>query len=65
MGLSTLLRGTLRDKLEWTFHLYDINNDGYINREVCVFIYMSVILKDLHMTYLLIQCLYFCVTGDD
>ncbi|XP_035636637.1 Kv channel-interacting protein 1-like isoform X3 [Oncorhynchus keta] len=33
MGLSTLLRGTLRDKLEWTFHLYDINNDGYINRE--------------------------------
>ena len=34
MGLSTLLRGTLRDKLEWTFHLYDINRDGYINREV-------------------------------
>uniref|UniRef100_A0A8C5D3F4 Kv channel interacting protein 1 b n=1 Tax=Gadus morhua TaxID=8049 RepID=A0A8C5D3F4_GADMO len=33
MGLSTLLRGTLRDKLEWTFHLYDINRDGYINRE--------------------------------
>lgn len=34
MGLSTLLRGTLREKLEWTFHLYDINRDGYINREV-------------------------------
>ncbi|XP_070991358.1 A-type potassium channel modulatory protein KCNIP1-like isoform X3 [Oncorhynchus clarkii lewisi] len=33
MGLSTLLRGTMREKLEWTFHLYDINNDGYINRE--------------------------------
>uniref|UniRef100_A0A6Q2XZK3 EF-hand domain-containing protein n=1 Tax=Esox lucius TaxID=8010 RepID=A0A6Q2XZK3_ESOLU len=33
MGLSTLLRGTVREKLEWTFHLYDINNDGYINRE--------------------------------
>ncbi|XP_011482000.1 Kv channel-interacting protein 1 isoform X1 [Oryzias latipes] len=33
MGLSTLLRGTLREKLEWTFHLYDINRDGYINRE--------------------------------
>lgn len=34
MGLSILLRGTLREKLEWTFHLYDINSDGYINREV-------------------------------
>lgn len=34
MGLSILLRGTLREKLEWTFHLYDINRDGYINREV-------------------------------
>ncbi|KAK5617783.1 Kv channel-interacting protein 1 [Crenichthys baileyi] len=33
MGLSILLRGTLREKLEWTFHLYDINRDGYINRE--------------------------------
>ncbi|XP_034538809.1 Kv channel-interacting protein 1b isoform X1 [Notolabrus celidotus] len=33
VGLSTLLRGTLREKLEWTFHLYDINRDGYINRE--------------------------------
>ncbi|XP_061608144.1 Kv channel-interacting protein 1b isoform X5 [Phyllopteryx taeniolatus] len=33
MGLSILLRGTLREKLEWTFHLYDINSDGYINRE--------------------------------
>ncbi|XP_069002950.1 Kv channel-interacting protein 1b isoform X1 [Embiotoca jacksoni] len=33
MGLSTLLRGTLREKLEWTFHLYDINGDGFINRE--------------------------------
>ncbi|ROL54450.1 Kv channel-interacting protein 1 [Anabarilius grahami] len=33
MGLSTLLRGTVRDKLEWTFHLYDINRDGFINKE--------------------------------
>ncbi len=34
MGLSTLLRGTVREKLEWTFHLYDINKDGFINKEV-------------------------------
>ncbi|TRZ00271.1 hypothetical protein DNTS_003720 [Danionella cerebrum] len=32
-GLSTLLRGTIREKLEWTFHLYDINKDGFINKE--------------------------------
>ncbi|XP_061904091.1 Kv channel-interacting protein 1b isoform X3 [Entelurus aequoreus] len=32
-GLSILLRGTLREKLEWTFYLYDINKDGCINRE--------------------------------
>lgn len=42
-GLSILLRGTLREKLEWTFHLYDINRDGYINREVrlCFMSYQS------------------------
>ncbi|KAA0703896.1 Kv channel-interacting protein 1 [Triplophysa tibetana] len=33
MGLSTLLRGTVREKLEWTFHLYDINSDGFISKE--------------------------------
>jgi Kv channel-interacting protein len=30
MGLSLLLRGTLAEKLEWTFNLYDINGDGVI-----------------------------------
>ncbi|XP_028840348.1 Kv channel-interacting protein 1-like [Denticeps clupeoides] len=33
MGLSILLRGSTRDKLEWTFNIYDINKDGYINKE--------------------------------
>ncbi|KAG9346550.1 hypothetical protein JZ751_006861 [Albula glossodonta] len=32
-GLSVLLRGSVREKLEWTFKLYDINKDGYISRE--------------------------------
>lgn len=35
-ALSILLRGTTTEKLEWTFNLYDINRDGYINKEVCV-----------------------------
>lgn len=34
MGLSILLRGSVQEKLEWTFHLYDINRDGFINKEV-------------------------------
>uniref|UniRef100_A0A6Q2Z9V7 EF-hand domain-containing protein n=1 Tax=Esox lucius TaxID=8010 RepID=A0A6Q2Z9V7_ESOLU len=33
MALSILLRGSVREKLQWTFNLYDINKDGYINKE--------------------------------
>ncbi|KAM9794957.1 A-type potassium channel modulatory protein KCNIP1 isoform 2-T2 [Neosynchiropus ocellatus] len=32
-ALSILLRGTITEKLRWTFNLYDINRDGYINKE--------------------------------
>ncbi|XP_059613693.1 Kv channel-interacting protein 4-like [Phlebotomus argentipes] len=32
-GLSILSRGTLEEKLRWTFSLYDINGDGFITRE--------------------------------
>ncbi|XP_075399320.1 A-type potassium channel modulatory protein KCNIP1 isoform X2 [Tenrec ecaudatus] len=32
-ALSILLRGTIHEKLRWTFNLYDINKDGYINKE--------------------------------
>ncbi|KAL9697564.1 hypothetical protein quinque_001005 [Culex quinquefasciatus] len=30
--LSTLLRGSVYERLRWTFRLYDINNDGCISR---------------------------------
>jgi len=33
LGLSLLLRGTLREKLEWAFTLYDINGDGVITSD--------------------------------
>ncbi|XP_055498532.1 Kv channel-interacting protein 1-like isoform X1 [Leucoraja erinacea] len=33
MALSVLLRGTAHEKLTWTFNLYDINKDGFINKE--------------------------------
>ncbi|XP_077355243.1 Kv channel-interacting protein 4 isoform X2 [Festucalex cinctus] len=32
-GLSILLRGTIQEKLNWAFNLYDINKDGYITKE--------------------------------
>lgn len=32
LGLSILSRGTIAEKLKWTFTLYDINRDGIITR---------------------------------
>jgi len=42
MGLSLLLRGTLLEKLEWTFNLYDINGDGIITADEMYMIVSSV-----------------------
>ncbi|XP_064466127.1 regulator of telomere elongation helicase 1 homolog isoform X1 [Ornithodoros turicata] len=33
IGLSVLSRGSLQEKLRWTFNLYDINGDGYITKD--------------------------------
>lgn len=32
-ALSLLKRGSLEDKLVWTFHLYDLNGDGVLSRD--------------------------------
>ena len=32
LSLSTLLYGTLYEKLNWTFRLYDLNGDGKITK---------------------------------
>ena len=32
VSLSTLLHGTLSEKLNWTFRLYDLNGDGEISK---------------------------------
>lgn len=37
IGLSVLLRGSVTEKLNWAFNLYDINKDGYITKEVCMY----------------------------
>ncbi|RXM32047.1 Kv channel-interacting protein 2 [Acipenser ruthenus] len=33
MGLSIILRGTINDRLNWAFNLYDLNKDGCITKE--------------------------------
>ena len=51
VSLSTLLHGTLYEKLSWTFRVYDLNGDGVISKtelgNVMVGIYelMGVTLK--------------------
>ncbi|XP_048041991.1 Kv channel-interacting protein 4 isoform X4 [Megalobrama amblycephala] len=42
MGLSILLRGTVQEKLNWAFNLYDINKDGYITKEEMLDIIKSI-----------------------
>ena len=32
-GLSVLARGTINEKLQWAFNLYDVNGDGIITRD--------------------------------
>lgn len=34
ISLSIILRGSITDKLNWAFNLYDLNKDGCITREV-------------------------------
>ncbi|CAL4136998.1 unnamed protein product, partial [Meganyctiphanes norvegica] len=42
MGLSTLLKGSLAERITWIFNLYDINNDGYITKEELIDIVTSI-----------------------
>uniref|UniRef100_A0A8B9VXG1 Potassium voltage-gated channel interacting protein 3 n=1 Tax=Anas zonorhyncha TaxID=75864 RepID=A0A8B9VXG1_9AVES len=41
-GLSVLLRGTVQEKLNWAFNLYDINKDGFITKEEMLEIMKSI-----------------------
>ncbi|XP_058134081.1 calsenilin isoform X3 [Dasypus novemcinctus] len=42
VGLSTLLRGTVHEKLRWAFNLYDINKDGLVTKEEMLAIVKSI-----------------------
>ena len=42
MGLSLLARGSLKEKLEWAFTLYDVNRDGVITRDEMLCVISSI-----------------------
>jgi len=42
VGLSTLLRGSLQDRLKWIFRLYDVNHDGVISKEEMLMVVKSL-----------------------
>ncbi|KAG2462234.1 AB1C protein, partial [Polypterus senegalus] len=42
MGLSIILRGTINDRLNWAFNLYDLNKDGCITKEEMMDIMKSI-----------------------
>ncbi|KAM6916639.1 A-type potassium channel modulatory protein KCNIP2 isoform 2-T2 [Xenentodon cancila] len=41
-GLSIILRGTINDRLNWAFNLYDLNKDGCITKEEMLDIMKSI-----------------------
>ncbi|XP_067376823.1 A-type potassium channel modulatory protein KCNIP2 isoform X12 [Channa argus] len=41
-GLSIILRGTINDRLNWAFNLYDLNKDGCITKEEMLDIMRSI-----------------------
>lgn len=40
--LSTLMKGTLNDRIKWLFYFYDINMDGKISRDVICLIFIDI-----------------------
>ena len=60
VSLSTLLHGSLEEKLSWTFRLYDLNHDGSITKNemaavvVAVYELLGVECAELVCFYMLI-----------
>ena len=42
VSLSTLLHGSLEEKLSWTFRLYDLNHDGSITKSEMAAVVVAV-----------------------
>ncbi|KAL5006579.1 hypothetical protein ScPMuIL_015385 [Solemya velum] len=46
MGLSTFLRGTIDEKTNFCFAVYDLNSDGYISREEIFHLLKNTLVKN-------------------
>ncbi|XP_015111072.1 EF-hand calcium-binding domain-containing protein 1 [Diachasma alloeum] len=44
-GLDVFLRGTLRDKMEFCFRVYDLNSDGYITKDEMFQLFKNCLIK--------------------
>ena len=42
MVMTMMMNGSQEEKLEWTFHLYDLDGDGVITREEMEDVALSV-----------------------
>ncbi|KAK9306563.1 hypothetical protein QLX08_002760 [Tetragonisca angustula] len=45
MGLDLYLRGSLREKIEFCFKVYDLNNDGFITKDEIFQLFKNCLLK--------------------
>ncbi|KOC61355.1 EF-hand calcium-binding domain-containing protein 1 [Habropoda laboriosa] len=45
MGLDLYLRGTLREKIEYCFKVYDLNNDGFITKDEIFLLFKNCLMK--------------------
>ncbi|XP_066601236.1 calaxin [Prorops nasuta] len=45
IGLDTFLRGSLKDKMEFCFRVYDLNNDGFITKDEIFVLLKNCLLK--------------------
>ncbi|XP_015436128.1 PREDICTED: EF-hand calcium-binding domain-containing protein 1 [Dufourea novaeangliae] len=45
MGLDLYLRGSLREKIEFCFKVYDLNNDGFITKDEIFLLFKNCLMK--------------------
>ena len=63
--LSTLSKGSARDKMLWTFHFYDVNSDGCISRDEMMKVVVVVVVVEMLVGVVLAVVVVVAVVVDD
>ena len=58
VSLSTLLHGTLQEKLAWTFRVYDLNGDGEFSLFIVTLTVPSILCDSLTVPSILCDSVY-------